>query len=411
MGNADSKKKTDGDKRLSKGAPSTSTFSGTQAKREQICGEILSTEETYIRGLTTLDRYYRTGLVTCGVKEKELGQIFSTVPHILALHNDKVLPQLQLRCTPTAPAKSRWCVAQVFLDFLDQYPLYSNFINNYETALDRVAKLRKKKKQVDEVFDNAKGLKETNGLDFFSLFITIVQRLPRYVLLLQDLLKHTSAEDKEHRLLSKALTTLSACAAEINERKAAYESMNELVRLAASIGAVPIKLDTPGRRIMEAAEVHASHHQKTSASKDAKYWLFNDCIIFARRQPAVLEALGKPWKVIHFSFLFQTEFIDDNAAQNIVRIESSTVKKPLFVQAPPPSADFISKMYVARSRAPKSLAESSSSSSISRSASSSSSSAAASSSSSGKKSTKKGQIAIDPQPKVPEPGCNACQIQ
>ena len=380
-------------------------------RREQICEEILSTEETYIRGLTTLDRYYRTGLTSCGVKEKEIEQIFSTVPAILALHNNQVLPQLQLRCTPQAPIKTRWCVGQVFIDFIAQYSLYSTFINNYEGALSQVAKIRKDRKQVDEVFDNARALKETSGLDFFSLFITIVQRLPRYVLLLQDLLKHTSAEDKEHRLLSKALTTLSACAAEINERKAAYESMNELVRLAASIGAVPIKLDTPGRRIMEAAEVHASHHQKTSASKDAKYWLFNDCIIFARRQPAVLEALGKPWKVIHFSFLFQTEFIDDNAAQSIVRIESSTVKKPLFVQAPPPSADFISKMYVARSRAPKSLAESSSSSSLSRSASSSSSSAAASSSSSGKKSTKSGQIAIDPQPNVPEPGCNACQIQ
>src|SRR3989338_1326342 len=182
-----------------------SSSSGSQAKREQICAELLTTEETYIRGLTTLDRYYRTGLATCGVKVEDIDRIFSTVPEILALHNNQLLPQLQLRCPPQAPAKTRWCVAQIFLDFLAEYSVYSAFINNYEAALCLVAKIRKDKKQVEEVFANAKVLKETNGLDFFSLFITIVQRMPRYLLLLQDLLKNTPSDGKEHQLLAKAI--------------------------------------------------------------------------------------------------------------------------------------------------------------------------------------------------------------
>src|SRR3989338_41551 len=359
MGNADSKKKTDGDKSLSKGAPSTSTFSGTQAKREQICGEILSTEETYIRGLTTLDRYYRTGLVTCGVKEKELGQIFSTVPLILALHNDKVLPQLQLRCTPTAPAKSRWCVAQVFLDFLDQYPLYSNFINNYETALDRVAKLRKKKKQVDEVFDNAKGLKETNGLDFFSLFITIVQRLPRYVLLLQDLLRNIPPSEKERKLLSRAIAILSQAADDINARKAAFETQAELALLDDTVSGLPCKLAQHGRTIVETGEIAASQDadKKGEGFKPAKYWLFNDSILVARAHDGLMGALLKPWRAIHFSRLLDSEFKIQDGSSTIIHIETSR-DKPLRIDSPPHgTSEFIGKLYTARSQAPKSFSD------------------------------------------------------
>ena len=382
------------------GASSAPDSSTGPSKREMICSEILSTEETYIRGLTTLDRYYRTGLLSCGIKQKEIDRIFSSVPDILSLHNNQVLPQLQLRCTPQAPAKTRWCVAQIFIDFLKQYSLYSSFINNYESALVIVAKIRKENKQVNEVFDNAKELKETNGLDFFSLFITIVQRLPRYVLLLEDLRKNTPpSEDKEIRLLHTAISRLSTAAQEINERKAAFEDMNELGRLAACIGNIPIKLDMPGRRIVEKLELLATH-QKTGALKPANYWLFNDCLIVARRQPSVLGALGKPWKVIHFSYLKETEFIDEDSPNSIIRIEGA--KKPLRVKVPPPSSEFISKLYIARSRVPKNLADasndvfpsdpSSSSSHLSR-----------------QSSVPSGQIALDPQP--PSPTCQVCLIQ
>lgn len=111
MGNKQSSDKEDA------GANVVEAPNGTPSKREKICCELLQTEETYVRGLTTLDRYFRSALMQAGEKEKTISAIFSSVPSILGLHNTQMLPQLQLRCTPTAPAKTRWCVAQVFLDF------------------------------------------------------------------------------------------------------------------------------------------------------------------------------------------------------------------------------------------------------------------------------------------------------
>ena len=117
-----------GNKPTSSSSPSSSSGSSRDsqvgpssenAKRERICAEILETEETYVRGLTTLDRYYRTALLESGLDQGDCNAIFSSLPDILSLHYSQMLPKLQLRCTPQAPKKTRWCVAAVFMEFAE----------------------------------------------------------------------------------------------------------------------------------------------------------------------------------------------------------------------------------------------------------------------------------------------------
>jgi len=43
------------------------------------------------------------------------------------------------------------------------------------------------------------------GLNVESFFVKPVQRLPKYVLLLKELVKHTSPDDSEYALLDEAL--------------------------------------------------------------------------------------------------------------------------------------------------------------------------------------------------------------
>lgn len=254
--------------------------------------------------------------------------------------------------------------------------------------MKKVMKIRKQKKEVAELFDNARVLQETNGLDFFSLFITIVQRLPRYVLMLQDLAKHVPTTEREHKLLTQAIATISTAAQEINERKAAFEDMNALGRLSADIAALPFKLNKPGRRIVESGELQARHG--TSAGfKNCKFWLFNDSLLLARQQTALLGKPSKPWKLVHFSFLAKSEFV--SAGEDIVSIEAVKTK-PVQVRVSGASADWITKMYLARSRAPKKLKD-----------------ASRSRMSFAQDHTPSGQISV--QPVQQEPGCQVCLLQ
>ena len=182
-------------------------------------------------------------------------------------------------------------------------------------------KLREKKKKLAELFDNAKALQETNGLDFLSLFITVVQRIPRYILLLNDLIKNTPAADKEHKRLSRAIELISSIAQDINERKAAFEDLNELGRLASDIASLPIKLNEPGRRIIYSAAL-TCRSASADKFKEAKCWLFSDSVIVTVQTCGLMGALTrKSWKLIFFAFLKSTR-VTDLQRENVISIEA-----------------------------------------------------------------------------------------
>lgn len=336
----------------SSSSPSTSSARYPLERREQICSEILATEERYIRGLTTLDRYYRVALLEAGEHPDTVELIFSSLPRILQVHNQQMLPQLQLRCTRHSPSKHRWCVAQVFIDFACNLELYSVFVNNFERANAEVARAQQRKR-VELFFTNAKTLGESEGLDFDSLFITVVQRVPRYLLLLQDLHKHVPSGELEHRLLAKALALLAAAADSINQKKAEFQDYRRLGELAKSIANLPIRLKVSGRRILETDEVLA-RHGPSGSFRPATYWLFNDSILFAR--PALMR-IGRAWTTSHFSFLKDTELFEQDCQRGIVRLDDSSQpgSSPLFIQLTSPTAAWIQKICLARSRVSRRL--------------------------------------------------------
>ena len=65
-------------------------------------------------------------------------------------------------------------------------------------------------------------------LGFSSLRQVPVQRIPRYVLLLKDLLKHTDKSHPDYEELQKALTGFEQIATEINEKKRHHENQQKL---------------------------------------------------------------------------------------------------------------------------------------------------------------------------------------
>ena len=100
--------------------------------------------------------------------------------------------------------------------------IYSDFINHFNAATKCV------KKEIIKNIAFANFLKEKEAtnedrLSLFDLMIQIVQRFPRYILLLQDLLKETSEDHVDRASLKHALTTLEFVCNLVNERKREYE--------------------------------------------------------------------------------------------------------------------------------------------------------------------------------------------
>ena len=75
-----------------------------------------------------------------------------------------------------------------------------------------------------------------------DLLIMPIQRIARYVLLLQDLKKHVSTEHPHYRLLEKAVDGMKSLANSVNEVKRKEEEMTRLFEVQKTIQECPVRL-------------------------------------------------------------------------------------------------------------------------------------------------------------------------
>ena len=67
---------------------------------------------------------------------------------------------------------------------------YSQYVNNFATAMEAVKRCARKEPQFAECLKTRQS-QSPDKLSLFGLMVKPVQRFPQYILQLQDLLKHT----------------------------------------------------------------------------------------------------------------------------------------------------------------------------------------------------------------------------
>ena len=83
-----------------------------------------------------------------------------------------------------------------------------------------------------------------NRLDLTDYLIMPVQRIPRYNLLLQDLVKNTPAEHCDYTDLCKARDRIQEIALFVNEQKRVVENLAQVSEIIASITGLGVKVKT-----------------------------------------------------------------------------------------------------------------------------------------------------------------------
>lgn len=79
--------------------------------------------------------------------------------------------------------------------------MYTQYCYNYPNALQTVTKLTDENSKFKSFLKKAEQLMQKR---FMDVLITPVQRVPRYVLLLDTLIKHTSDDHPDYEQLKKA---------------------------------------------------------------------------------------------------------------------------------------------------------------------------------------------------------------
>ena len=96
-------------------------------------------------------------------------------------------------------------IGVVFATYAHFFLMYKDYIHSYE---DRISHLRRKIKTKTSWGKFCATQKNTHGLDIFSFLIQPVQRMPRYRLLILELLKSTPDDATYRKSLRDALSNL-----------------------------------------------------------------------------------------------------------------------------------------------------------------------------------------------------------
>lgn len=245
------------------------------SQRDKIIREILETEKTYVKNLGILVNVFLNPLVAMLksgkrriLKDVYIKSIFSNLEQMYSI-NSELLNNLQ---TST--------VGESFYKMGPFLKAYTTYVNNYNAGYQTYQNCLKRKPKfavfLKEQTDN--GL--TGGLHFKSFLIMPIQRIPRYKMLLEDLLRNTTPTHTEYNLIEKSLTNISDIAAFVNERKREEENKQVLFDLSKELEGRYTAFIQPYRKyVRDSPNVFVSCRTLVFLKEKFTAYLFSDLIL------------------------------------------------------------------------------------------------------------------------------------
>lgn len=154
--------------------------------RSTVIKEIRTTEETYLNGLSRLNGFWKENLIEFNfLKEEEAQQIFQHLPLLIQCHT--IFYSNLTKKGETISSQ----IADVFLSSFSFFGVASFYIGSYNSSLELIAKKLTNPSYKDIMKQICNNNPNGSGESIESLLITPVQRAPRYILLIRELIKKT----------------------------------------------------------------------------------------------------------------------------------------------------------------------------------------------------------------------------
>jgi hypothetical protein len=209
--------------------------------------EIVSSEISYVKFLNQLKTVYSEPLrtyVILTVTEHE--HIFSNFDvSILPLHAH-ILSELT---ADESVSLNR--VISIFSKFAPYLSIYKNFVSSLGKGLEVIQRLLVERPLFLQFIDTKKAQLNGSCEPLESLLLMPVQRIPRYVLLLKEVLKYTNYDEKERVNLENVLSLIQAAASKLDQNLDDNQRCIKLREMQIQIQpSLPFSLLTPPRRMI-----------------------------------------------------------------------------------------------------------------------------------------------------------------
>ncbi|KAG2392546.1 hypothetical protein C9374_011271 [Naegleria lovaniensis] len=294
-----------------------------EKKRDHILEEILSTEESYVKGLRELEEAYLKPIREKKLLSKEVFDMIFNDIAIIAGVNENFLSELKKLYF--GDKLQSYNVAKLLLHYAHSFKLYTRFIGNYGvavTALEEEKKKNNKFKKFLEEISVKLGEESTTARDFTidGHMILPLQRIPRYEMLLQQLKDVTPSGDESYGLIENALLLIKEIASGLNMSQLEYSNIHKSLELSETFKLKDFFI--PTRRLLFYFEGEDGINYKRSNGKRGimDMYVFSDLLLLNRRNSKFLSKQ---------EFIFSPHSKDDNSTTLYLDMEESIISKTI----------------------------------------------------------------------------------
>ncbi|CAI8002154.1 Protein ECT2 [Geodia barretti] len=272
--------------------------------RYHIAAELLQTEKNFVNILSLIVKVFkepverpqqRGGAILSAEDSKS---IFGNIPEILTVHQNIVRGLEELM----AHWEESTSIGAVLLLQSDELlRVYPPFVNFFEMSKEALARCERVYPRFHAFLKVSESRSECSRQKLSELLITPVQRIPRIILLLQDLLKHTDPHHNDHSTLQQAVDSLKNVMTHINEDKRKTESQMQMFEVLRDIEDCPATVLSSHRqflRRLDLLDISRGH----SRGDPLALYIFSDSMEIARRRPSGfgMKTATKPFKHLEF---------------------------------------------------------------------------------------------------------------
>eukprot|EP00727_Mastigamoeba_balamuthi_P006699 m51a1_g265 putative domain containing protein (666) ;mRNA; r:235157-237945 len=241
-------------------------------RRSKIAGEVLSSETSYVGQLCLLCKNYLEPVRKIkGVSADDVLGLFSDVEMLRNLHV-KFLDQVMARVKMWGPNSA---IGDLFQDASKWIRMYKYYINNYNHALLVLKGLKEKNSAFRKYIFSLDHSDEMGGLSLEGYLVAPVQRIPRYVLLVREMIDSTPDDHADLPLLKDALAKMIDAADYINEKKCLSDNQLCLAQIRKKWKKYKGDLLGNPDRVFVREFVVSQHRGKGKVM----FWLFNDIAV------------------------------------------------------------------------------------------------------------------------------------
>uniref|UniRef100_A0A3Q4MR28 Vav 3 guanine nucleotide exchange factor b n=1 Tax=Neolamprologus brichardi TaxID=32507 RepID=A0A3Q4MR28_NEOBR len=237
--------------------------------------EIKQTEEKYTETLESIEKYFLNPLKKF-FSTSEIDKVFVNIPDLVRLHKS-----LMAEVQDSILNKNALNLYQIFISYKERLLIYGIYCSRVEIAIAVLDLICKEKEDVRLKLEECSKRANNGKFTLRDLLVVPMQRVLKYHLLLQELVKHTQdAADKSN--LKIALDAMKDLAQYVNEVKRDNETLREIDQYQRSIENLNTPLVTYGRPKGDGEVRIVSSVDKKK--QDRHIFLFDVAVIVCKRR-------------------------------------------------------------------------------------------------------------------------------